>query len=155
MRERLSRYHYLLIVGCGPRAREMAAMIEEGRGMGLRLIGFVDPRSATDPSSDLSGYDVFSLEAVGRILQTRVVDEVVFAVDLQELARLEPVMQHCADLGIRTRLQLEFLPPAYSRVYLENFREVQLLSLSSAPDSELRLFFKRIFDVVAVVRVVW
>ncbi len=148
MRERLSRYHYLLIVGCGPRAREMAAMIEEGRGMGLRLIGFVDPRSATDPSTDLSGYDVFSLEAVGRILQTRVVDEVVFAVDLQELARLEPVMQHCADLGIRTRLQLEFLPPAYSRVYLENFREVQLLSLSSAPDSELRLFFKRIFDIV-------
>ncbi len=147
MRERLSRYHYLLIVGCGPRAREMAAMIEESRGMGLRLVGFVDPRSASDPATNLGGYDVFSLEAVGRILQTRVVDEVVFAVDLQELARLEPVMQHCADLGIRTRLQLEFLPPAYSRVYLENFREVQLLSLSSAPDSELRLFFKRIFDV--------
>jgi exopolysaccharide biosynthesis polyprenyl glycosylphosphotransferase len=148
MRDRLSRYHYLLIVGCGPRAREMATMIEESRGMGLRLIGFVDPRSAADPSTGLGGYDIFSLEAVGRILQTRVVDEVVFAVDLQELARLEPVMQHCADLGIRTRLQLEFLPPAYSRVYLENFREVQLLSLSSAPDSELRLFFKRIFDVV-------
>ena len=57
-------------------------------------------------------------------------------------------MQHCADLGIRTRVQLEFLPPAYSRIYLENFRDVQLLSLSSAPDSELRLFFKRVFDVV-------
>jgi exopolysaccharide biosynthesis polyprenyl glycosylphosphotransferase len=148
MRERLSRYHYLLIVGCGPRAREMATMIEESRGMGLRLVGFVDPRSAADPSTGLGGYEIFSLEAVGRILQTRVVDEVVFAVDLQELARLEPVMQHCADLGIRTRLQLEFLPPAYSRIYLENFREVQLLSLSSAPDSELRLFFKRIFDIV-------
>ena len=148
MRERLSRYHYLLIVGCGPRAREMATMIEESRGMGLRLVGFVDPRSAADPSTGLGGYEIFSLEAVGRILQTRVVDEVVFAVDLQELARLEPVMQHCADLGIRTRLQLEFLPPAYSRIYLENFREVQLLSLSSAPESELRLFFKRIFDIV-------
>ena len=33
MRDRLSRYHYLLIVGCGPRAREMAALIEEGRVM--------------------------------------------------------------------------------------------------------------------------
>src|SRR5262249_8234980 len=68
--------------------------------------------------------------------------------DLQELARLEPVLRHCADLGVRTRVQLEFLPPAYSRIYLENFREMQLLSLSSAPDSELRLFFKRVFDVV-------
>ena len=66
---------------------------------------------------------------------------------MQELARLEPVMQHCADVGMRTRVQLEFLPAAYSRIYLEKFRDVQLLSLSSAPDSELRLFFKRIFDV--------
>jgi exopolysaccharide biosynthesis polyprenyl glycosylphosphotransferase len=136
MREWLGRYHYLLLVGCGQRAREMATQIEESRGMGLRLVGFVDPDSSG--AAKLSGYDVYPLQSVGSILQNHVVDEVVFAVDLQ----------HCADLGIRTRLQLEFLPPAYSRIYLENFREVQLLSLSSAPDSELRLFFKRVFDVV-------
>jgi exopolysaccharide biosynthesis polyprenyl glycosylphosphotransferase len=147
MRDRLGRYHYLLIVGCGPRAREMATLIEDSRGMGLRLVGFVDPDSGDVPVPNLGGYDVFPLNSVAAILQKRVVDEIVFAVSLQELARLEPVMQHCADLGIRTRVQLEFLPPAYSRIYLENFREVQLLSLSSAPDSELRLFFKRIFDV--------
>jgi exopolysaccharide biosynthesis polyprenyl glycosylphosphotransferase len=116
--------------------------------MGLRLVGFVDPEGEARPSDHLAGYDVFPLDSVGTILQQHIVDEVVFAVSLQELARLEPVMQHCADLGIRTRLQLEFLPPAYSRIYLENFRDVQLLSLSSAPDSELRLFFKRAFDVV-------
>ncbi len=148
MRERLGRYHYLLIVGCGPRACEMATLIEESRGMGLRLVGFVDPDFDTAPKPRIGGYEVFPLDSVGGILQNHVVDEVVFAVNLQELARLEPVMRHCADLGIRTRLQLEFLPPAYSRIYLENFREVQLLSLSSAPDSELRLFFKRVFDVV-------
>ena len=148
VRDRLRRYHYLLLVGCGQRAREMASLIEESRGMGLRLVGFVDTSEAGEAASKLGGYDVYPLERIGNILQNRVVDEVVFAVDLQDLARLEPVMQHCADLGIRTRLQLEFLPPAYSRIYLENFRDVQLLSLSSAPDSELRLFFKRAFDVV-------
>jgi exopolysaccharide biosynthesis polyprenyl glycosylphosphotransferase len=148
VRDRLRRYHYLLLVGCGQRAREMAALIEESRGMGLRLVGFVDTDEAGEAAPKPSGYDVYPLGSVGDILQKRVVDEVVFAVDLQDLARLEPVMQHCADLGIRTRLQLEFLPPAYSRIYLENFRDVQLLSLSSAPDSELRLFFKRAFDVV-------
>ena len=148
MRDRLRRYHYLLLVGCGQRAREMAALIEEGHGMGLRLVGFVDPEAAAGSPAKLGGYDLYPLPSVGNILQNHVVDEVVFAVDLQDLARLEPVMQHCADLGIRTRLQLEFLPPAYSRIYLENFRDVQLLSLSSAPDSELRLFFKRVIDVV-------
>ncbi len=148
MRDLLGRYHYLLLVGCGQRAREMASMIEESRAMGLRLVGFVDPDSGDGSTTKMSGYDVYPLHSVGDILQNHVVDEVVFAVDLQDLARLEPVMRHCADLGIRTRLQLEFLPPAYSRIYLENFREMQLLSLSSAPDSELRLFFKRVFDVV-------
>ena len=149
MRDLLGRYHYLLLVGCGQRAREMAALIEESRGMGLRLVGFVNTELAgVSSAAKLSGYDVYPLQSVGSILQNHVVDEVVFAVDLQDLARLEPVMRHCADLGIRTRLQLEFLPPAYSRIYLENFRDMPLLSLSSAPDSELRLFFKRVFDVV-------
>jgi exopolysaccharide biosynthesis polyprenyl glycosylphosphotransferase len=146
MRDRLKRYHYLLIVGCGPRAREMAALIEESHGMGLRLIGFVDPNSSDAALQDLGGYRVHRIEELGGILQQEVVDEIVFAVNMQELARLEPVMQHCADVGMRTRVQLEFLPAAYSRIYLEKFRDVQLLSLSSAPDSELRLFFKRIFD---------
>jgi exopolysaccharide biosynthesis polyprenyl glycosylphosphotransferase len=146
MRDRLRRYHYLLIVGCGPRAREMAALIEESRGMGLRLIGFVDPNSTDASLPNLGGYKVHPIEQLSGLLQQEVVDEIVFAVSMQELARLEPVMQHCADVGMRTRVQLEFLPAAYSRIYLEKFRNVQLLSLSSAPDSELRLFFKRIFD---------
>ena len=67
---------------------------------------------------------------------------------MQELARLEPLMAHCANVGVKIRVQLEFLPAAYSRIYLENFRDVPLLSLSSAPESELLLFFKRVFDVI-------
>jgi exopolysaccharide biosynthesis polyprenyl glycosylphosphotransferase len=148
MRDRLKRYHYLLIVGCGPRAREMAALIEESWGMGLRLVAFVDPNSEDGSLQELGGYRVRRIEDLAGILQQEVVDEIVFAVNMQELARLEPVMRHCADVGMRTRVQLEFLPAAYSRIYLEKFREVQLLSLSSAPDSELRLFFKRVFDVL-------
>src|SRR5271169_501830 len=62
MRDRLRRYHYLLIVGCGPRAREMAALIEESWGMGLRLIGFVDPNSGDAPAANLGGYQVFPLD---------------------------------------------------------------------------------------------
>lgn len=148
MRDRLGRYHYLLIVGCGPRAREMAALIEESRGMGLRLIGFIDPDFGDAPAARLGGYEVFPLDKLVRILHKWVVDEIIFAVNMQELAQLEHVIQHCADVGVKTRVQLEFLPAAYSRIYVEKFRHMPLLSLSSAPDSELRLFFKRVLDVV-------
>jgi len=146
MRDKLGRYHYLLIVGCGLRAREMATLIEQSRATGLRLIGFVDPDSGEGPSEKVGRYEVFPLGAVSEILHKQVVDEVVFAVGMQELARLEPVLQHCADVGVKARVQLEFLPATYSRVYLEKFHDIELLSLSSAPDSELRLLFKRVFD---------
>jgi exopolysaccharide biosynthesis polyprenyl glycosylphosphotransferase len=149
MRERLDRYHYYLIVGCASRAREVASLIEESRSTGLRLIGFIDPDVDDKPATAKIGeYDVFSLSALEHILQERVIDEVVFAVTMQELARLEPFLLHCANLGIKVRVQLEFLPAAYSRIYLEKFRDVELLSLSSAPESELLLFCKRVFDVV-------
>lgn len=149
MRRRLQRYHYFLIVGSGARAREMATLIEESRGMGLRLVGFVDPNSEGSNLGDRFGrYEVFPPNVLEQVLQDRVIDEVVFAVNMQELARLEPLMAHCANVGVKIRVQLEFLPEAYSRIYLENFHDVPLLSLSSTPESELLLFFKRAFDVV-------
>jgi exopolysaccharide biosynthesis polyprenyl glycosylphosphotransferase len=127
----------------------MATLIEDSRGMGLRLVGFVDPNSEGSSLGDRFGrYEVFPPSVLEQILQDRVIDEVVFAVNMQELARLEPLMTHCANVGVKIRVQLEFLPEAYSRIYLENFHDVPLLSLSSAPESELLLFFKRVFDVV-------
>ena len=149
MRRRLGRYHYFLIVGCGTRAHEMATLIEESCGMGLRLVGFVDPNSEASRLSDwYRNYEIFPLTSVERVLQDRVIDEVVFAVSMQELARLEPLMSHCANVGVKTRVQLEFLPAPYSHIYLENFRDVPLLSLSTAPESELLLLLKRTADVV-------
>ena len=149
IRRKMGRYHYFLIIGCGTRAHEMATLIEESRGMGLRLVGFVDPTSEGSKLGDVFGdYQVFPINEIEKILEKRVVDEVVFAVSMQELARLEPLMSHCANVGVKTRVQLEFLPASYSHIYLENFRDVPLLSLSTAPESELLLLLKRIADVV-------
>jgi exopolysaccharide biosynthesis polyprenyl glycosylphosphotransferase len=114
----------------------------------MRLVGFIDPEDHKSPTrQSIGNYEVFPLSSVEHILQNQVIDEVIFAVTMQELARLEPVMLHCANLGMKVRVQLEFLPAAYSRVYLEKFRDLELLSLSSTPESELLLFFKRVFDV--------
>src|SRR5208283_5495769 len=67
MRDRLGRYHYLLIVGCGPRAREMASMIEGSRATGLRLVGFVDPGPNDAPSPNLGGYRIFSIDSIASL----------------------------------------------------------------------------------------
>ena len=102
--------------------------------MGLRLIGFVDPNDERRGARCRFGWvQSAGLDALAGVLHDQVVDEVVFAVSLQELARLEPVMEHCADVGTK-RVQSWSLPGGYSGIYLHS--RMQLLS-PSAPDSEL------------------
>jgi exopolysaccharide biosynthesis polyprenyl glycosylphosphotransferase len=148
LRDKLERYHYFLIVGTGPEAHKLAALIEEGEPLGLRLIGFVHPDTAP-PASLLSlrrSYPVLPLDGMPTILHNQVVDEVLFAVDKEELRRLEALMLLCEQEGVKTRVQLDFLPRTFSQVYVENFRHVPLLTFGSSPDNELKLFAKRIVD---------
>lgn len=152
LREKLERYHYFLIVGTGWEARELAQLIEAGEPQGLRLIGFVHagagPAPAAAPGELRRNYPVLPLAQVPAILHQHVVDEVLFAVGKEELERLEPLLLRCEEEGVKTRMQLRFLPRTFSRVYLESLRHVPLLTFTSTPENELHLFAKRVADVL-------
>ena len=150
LRDTFQRFHYCLIVGLGRNARELATLIEQSEPMGLRLIGFVNP--VTESESRISGlksqYPIFALADVYGILQNHVVDEVLFAVNNDELERLEPLIDRCHKEGIRTRVDLGFFPRTFPRVHLENLRHVPLLTLGSTPNNEFALFAKRAVDLI-------
>jgi exopolysaccharide biosynthesis polyprenyl glycosylphosphotransferase len=150
LRDKLQRFHYCLIVGLGQNARELASLIEQSEPMGLRLIGFVDPgaQSQSRISGLKSQYPVFALADAYGILQNHVVDELLFAVNNDELERLEPLIDRCHKEGIRTRVDLGFFPRTFPRVHLENLRHVPLLTLGSTPNNEFALFAKRGADLI-------
>ena len=150
-RQRFERYRYFLIVGTGTPAHELASIIEDGEVLGFRLHGFVD--TGTDAVVAMPGplrhsYPLIPLEQVPEILHTHVIDEILFAVSQEELPKLEPLMLACETEGVHIRVQLDFLPRTFSRVYLEHLRHVPLLTFSSGPTNEIELFAKRIFDTV-------
>jgi exopolysaccharide biosynthesis polyprenyl glycosylphosphotransferase len=139
-----------LIVGTGQNARELASLIEQSEPLGLRLIGFVNPRTGSE--SGIGGlksrYPVFALADAYGILQNHVVDELLFAVNNDELERLEPLIDRCHKEGIRTRVDLGFFPRTFPRVHLENLRHIPLLTLGSTPNNEFALFAKRAVDLI-------
>src|SRR5262249_38488094 len=150
LRDKLERYHYFLIVGSGPEAQKLGALIEESEPLGVRLIGFIHP-GPTPPPPTLSlrrSYAILPLDSVSTILHNQVVDEILFAVDIEQLGRLEALMLQCEEEGVKTRIHLDFLPRTFSRVYLENLRHVPLLTFGNTPDNELHLFAKRAADFV-------
>jgi len=150
LREKFQTFHYCLIVGLGQNARELASLIEQSEPLGLRLIGFVNPRTGAELSIGglKSQYPVFALADAYGILQNHVVDELLFAVNNDELERLEPLIDRCHKEGIRTRVDLGFFPRTFPRVHLENLRHIPLLTLGSTPNNEFALFAKRAVDLI-------
>jgi len=149
-RDKVRTHHHCLIVGTGPAARELAKLIEQSEPLGLRLIGFVSTGAhLKEPLAGRhSSYPVFTLDQAHGILKNHVVDELLCAVGPDDLERLAPLIGRCHEEGIRTRVDLGFLPQTFPRVHMENLRHVPLLTLGSAPNDEFALLAKRSADAV-------
>ena len=149
VRREFAAPHHILIVGLGDRARKAAGMIEQSRDTGARLIGFLSGDQERPPSIRIGDeYPVYSLDDLDLLLQRHVIDEILFAVDSNQLAELEEVFLFCDEEGVRTRVLVDFFPHVNSDVYLDRLGAAPLLTFSAAPHDEIRLLAKRAGDIL-------
>jgi len=141
---------FYVVVGSGERALEMGRRLEQTRDYGTQLLAFVDPSGAADQSVRLSrDYPVKALSELPAMLRRHVIDEIIFTVEGVKLAELEEIFLLCDEEGVKTRVAMDLFPHVNSRVYLEGFGDIPLLTFSATPHDELRLFVKRLIDVLA------
>lgn len=142
--------YYVLIAGTGPRAQRLARLLERSRALGVRLLGFVaaEPEAGPLPPRLAARYPVHPLEEIPKLVDTQVVDEIIFVVDSKRLSELEDVLLLCDESGVQTRVAVDFFPHVNSEVYLDRLYQTPLLTFSAAPADELRLMAKRALDIV-------
>jgi exopolysaccharide biosynthesis polyprenyl glycosylphosphotransferase len=133
------------IAGSSPAASRIAAQLENGRKFGLWLEGFV---GAGPPEGGRAGYRSIAWEGLPHLLSSEVVDEMIFAVDIVELGKLEDTLLLCDELGVRTRIALDIFPHAHSLVDLERLEGEPLLTFSAAPHDRSALLIKRAADIL-------
>jgi exopolysaccharide biosynthesis polyprenyl glycosylphosphotransferase len=116
----------------------------------LRLSGFFTPGDSDAPAPPAlkRAYPTYPLSELPNVLRDRVIDEVIFAVDSERLARMEETMLLCDEEGVRTRVAVDFFPHVNSRVYLDRLGGAPLLTFAAAPHDEIRLLVKRLTDIV-------
>ena len=154
VRKEFGALRYILIVGSGPRAFQLAKTIEAANDRGLRIKGFVvwdnsgEPAGAGSEDCLLASYPMYSPDEITPLLRRHVIDEIVFAVEAARLPELEEVLLLCDEEGVRTRIAVDFFPHVNSDVCLERLGSTPLLTFSATPDDEVRLFAKRAIDVV-------
>jgi exopolysaccharide biosynthesis polyprenyl glycosylphosphotransferase len=138
---------YILIAGAGARAQHLGRLIEQARASSLHLLGFLDDNPGSLTLS--RPYPVHAFSELPTLLENQVIDEILFALDSQHLARLEDVFLLCDDEGVRVRVDVAFFPHVHRRVTLDRLAEdTPLLTFAAAPHDELRLVAKRATDLI-------
>ncbi len=142
-------FRTVVLVGDTPSARTMARLIHEHPWWGLKLLGLIRERPAADSGrTTANGLPVLgTLSEFETILRSVQVDEVILAVDRGDLPKLEDIFLLCEEMGVRTRLVLDFFPHVLARVELDEFQGTPLLTFSTTPDDATALFLKRAADV--------
>jgi exopolysaccharide biosynthesis polyprenyl glycosylphosphotransferase len=124
--------YHLVIVGDELRARHLADHLTVGSPFRVQIAGIITGEECA--------------VELPRLLERRVVDEVIFDVDSSKLPQLESVFLMCDEEGVRTRVALDFFPHINSEVTLDRVGEASLLTFSAAPMDDVRLYLKRVFD---------
>jgi len=153
---RLRGYNYrtVLIVGTSPAALRIADSIRGHRFWGFRVLGFIGGMggmggTGDDPAEPWDGpYPLLGeVEDIPRIVESHVVDDVIFAVHRRELDRLEDLFLSLQEQGIRTRFAMDLFPHTRARIEMEELDGMPLLSFSTTPTSQIQLMAKRALDV--------
>ena len=149
VRREFGATHHVMLVGLGERARRLGEALERSGRYGIRIQGFLAdvPTALTEVRLGAT-YPVLPLAELTSLMRTRVIDEIIFAVDSARLAELEEVFLLCDEEGIRTRIAVDFFPHINSEMYLERLAFTPLLTFSAAPHDEIRLLAKRAIDIL-------
>ncbi len=138
--------HDVLVVGTGPGARRVGEALERSARYGVRLAGFLAQHHGV---LQLGGrYPVHPVSELPAMLRGQVVDEVVFAVEGQDLSQFADIFVLCDQEGVRTRIVMDFFPHVNSEMYLDHLGTIPLLTFSATPHDEVRLLVKRATDVL-------
>lgn len=144
----LSGERNILIVGSDDRAAQVAAVLEEAKQWGYHLVGVVPETAEAVLDSRLNKYPSIPLSRFSEAIRQHTVDEVIFVVSKEALAKLEEVFLLCEEEGIKTRVMLSFFPHVTSKVYLEALQDLPLLTFTTTPQNDYLLMIKNGIDMV-------
>jgi exopolysaccharide biosynthesis polyprenyl glycosylphosphotransferase len=140
-------YRTVLIVGTNPTALRIADSIQGHRFWGYKILGFVVNGHGPEDSWPSYLPILGELKHLRHIVETNVIDDVIFAVNRRDFDRLEDLFLSLQEQGIRTRFAMDLFPHTHSRVELEDLDGMPLLSFATTPTSQVQLLAKRALDV--------
>ncbi len=140
--------HRVLVVGTGADAIAFARTLRERSSWNNRLVGFV---SVLGESPLIEAEPVLGrVDKLDLLLDSEVVDEVVFAVPGKSHEDFEAALQACDERGVDVLLTMPSSVPMNGEMELANMTgfNMPMIGITRTPTGEVRLIGKRVLDII-------
>jgi len=147
VRRRGYNLRYLIIVGSGKLAGEIAARVRMHRELGIQLLGCLS-RDGEDQRGSRGMSVVGAYDDLARLLRTTDIDQVVVALPLEDNHLLPDVMGQIGDSLVDVKIVPDLFQFVSVGGAIEEFEGLPVISLQSSPIDGLNRFAKRAVDLV-------
>jgi exopolysaccharide biosynthesis polyprenyl glycosylphosphotransferase len=149
IRKRGYNFRQILVVGTDKKAHEFVRLVEKNESWGLKIVGLLAlPIEDGGPSTGDTQI-IGRLDQLVDICKEKAVDEVVFSVPAEMLSNLEDYAQDLEEMGITTRMVLDFYELRQSKRELSLFNnEIPVITFYSVSFNVGHLFLKRCLDII-------
>jgi len=147
VRRRGYNLRYMLLVGAGKVAGDIASRIRLHRELGIQLIGCLS-RDGTEKKGPRGIPIVGKYTDVGKLLQTVDIDQLMVALPLEDNHFLPEIMAQLDD----SLVDVKIVPDLYQFVSLggsvEEFEGLPVIGLQASPLDGINLALKRVCDLI-------
>lgn len=148
--EKKENYSKVLVIGTGDRAQRLTQLLKQHSEWGIDVVGYLDVKSTT-VGTKFQGLSVLgTVEQIGEILKSRVIDEVVVAVPRTLITDVQEIADACEEEGIKLRLMADVFDLQVSRTQFAMLGDIPLLTFEPVAQNEAQLVVKRIMDLSIV-----
>lgn len=141
---------FVLVLGAGTIGKRYVQNLMNYPEYGLEVIGFLD-----DYQSENSSKEDYSIKVLGnindlnKVLEEKIVDEVVIALPLTVYPKYQQIITVCEKAGIRVSIVPDFYDILPANPHFEQFGDLPVINTRDIPlDEFVNRILKRAFDIV-------
>ena len=137
----------VLIVGTGPEAVEVRTKLAVHPEAGMRVVGHLTGPAPAPMTVD-QGEVLGSLRDLKKIVEERVVDDVIFAIPVAESLACEQEIGWCEEVGVTVHLRVDLVRTLFARMSPSDLDGTPMLTISATPRQPVALLVKRSLDLL-------
>lgn len=141
---------FVLILGAGSLGRRFHANLKQYPELGYEVVGFLDDQKEWDGIEAARYKPILgTIDELERILESKLIDEVVLALPLEAHHRYARIIAICEKTGVRTLIIPDFFDYLPARPYFDNFAGMPMINVRDIPlDLTGNRIAKRVFDIL-------